>query len=44
LDLSYVEDMAFMLRCIGFPLRFLCWKLFSYMTILVIDCRSDDYF
>jgi len=22
----------------------LCWKLFSCMTILVIICRSDDYF
>jgi len=22
----------------------LCWRLFSCMTMLVINCRSDDYF
>ena len=42
-DLSYVEDMTFMLRCIRFGCDFML-EFYSCMTILVIVCRSDDYF
>jgi len=42
-DLSYVEDMTFMLRCICFCCDFML-EFYSCMTMLVIICRSDDYF
>ena len=39
----YVEDMALMLRRFDSAVT-LCWKLFLCMIMLMINCRSDNYF
>ena len=43
LDLSYVEDMTFMLRCIWFCCDFMSEIIFMH-DLLLINCRSDNYF